>query len=136
MKQRELTTIPADVIELAGGHNLALERRKGEDELKIFCRDGRVSLSVVLTDQGPLLRFAGSALAIQATGELSLEAEQLTLRGRSGLSLTSGGDIDLQTPGDLHSKARIQNITGTLGNVNIEANDDVRLDGERVLVNC
>jgi hypothetical protein len=65
MKQRELTTIPADVIELAGGHNLALERRKGEDELKIFCQDGRMSLSVVLTDRpygaGPDCRSQAAA---------------------------------------------------------------------------
>jgi hypothetical protein len=32
--------------------------------------------------------------------------------------------------------ARIQNITAELGNVNLQANDDVKIDGERILMNC
>jgi hypothetical protein len=36
----------------------------------------------------------------------------------------------------LDSQARIQNITAVLGNVNVKANDDVRMNGERVRMNC
>jgi hypothetical protein len=38
--------------------------------------------------------------------------------------------------GDLKTEARIQEIRARLGNVNVSANDDVRIDGERVMVNC
>jgi hypothetical protein len=44
--------------------------------------------------------------------------------------------MKLQASGDLHSEARIQNVTATLGDVNVRANDDVKLSGERVRVNC
>jgi len=36
----------------------------------------------------------------------------------------------------MHSLARVQNIKADLGNVNVTANDDVSINGERVRVNC
>ncbi len=98
--------------------------------------DGHMSLSIRVTPQGPVLRFDGPGLKIETAGELSVEAQRLNLHGRSGVSVTSAGDVHIQTPGDLHSHARIQNITADLGNVNIKANDDVKLNGERVRANC
>lgn len=46
------------------------------------------------------------------------------------------GDLKLQVAGDLHSEARVQNVTATLGDVNVRANDDVKMIGERIRMNC
>ena len=48
----------------------------------------------------------------------------------------SPANASLVVAGDLETYARVQHHTATLGNVNIRANDDVRLNGERVRMNC
>jgi hypothetical protein len=90
---------------------------------------------VHLTPAGPVLRFEGSLL-LEASGGLAVDAQRVAIHGREGLSLTSGGNARIEIAGDLDSQARIQNITAVLGNVNVKANDDVRMNGERIKMNC
>ena len=123
-------------VDLVGGQRLLLEHGPHEDVLRFVATDGRVTVSIHVTEHGPVLRFEGAALTLQTAGELAIEAEQLRLHGRAGVALTAGGDVVIGTPGDLHTRARIQHITADRGNVNVRANDDVKLNGERVLVNC
>ena len=73
---------------------------------------------------------------IQASGLLAIEGEQVAIHGRDGVSITSGGDAQVLVKGDLNTEARIQNVTATRGNVNVKANDDVKLLAERIRLNC
>jgi hypothetical protein len=126
----------SEALELMGRQRLVISRRPGGELVQFLNSKGKVTLSVELTEQGPVLRFEGASLVLQAAGELAIEAEHLQLRGRSGVSLSTAGDLTFHAEGDLHSEARIQNLTAALGNVNVRANDDVRILGERVRVNC
>lgn len=103
--------------------------------LKLVAADGRVCLTVRVTPDGPVLEFGGS-LGIHAVGDLAMSANRIALHAREGIAVSTDGDLALHATGDLHSTARIQNITADLGNVNVKANDDVKINGERVLVNC
>ncbi len=47
-----------------------------------------------------------------------------------------GGDCITNVDGINENHAKIQKITAELGNVELKANDDVRLNGERVKINC
>jgi hypothetical protein len=123
-------------VPLVGGQELTITNRGVSNVLILRDASCRVTLTIEVTDKGPILRFDSPGLAIQTTGALSLEAETLSLRGRKGLELTSGGDAAIHVEGDLVTSARIQTVRAELGNVNLEANDDVRLVGERVLLNC
>ncbi|WP_437648051.1 hypothetical protein [Sorangium sp. So ce362] len=125
-----------EIVELTGRQRLVVVRQPDGDVVRFLSPSGAVTLSVSLTEGGPVLRFEGASLVLQAAGSLAIEAEQLQLHGRAGVSLSTDGDLTLQAAGDLHSEARIQNVTATLGDVNVRANDDVKLSGERVRVNC
>jgi hypothetical protein len=127
---------PATALELVGQHRVELRRDPAVDTLELIGRDGKVVLAIEVRDTGPVLRFEGAGLTLRAAGELVLDAKKLTLRSEEALSLSTGGDLDLVAAGDLRSTARVQTITAELGDVRVEANDDVRIDGERVLVNC
>lgn len=122
--------------ELTGGQRLVLRRKHDEDLIELLNPDGHVTLSIHVTKRGPILRFDIPSLTIQASEELSLEANHLSIHGHEGLSLTTGGDLDIEASGDMKSRARIQNIEAALGNVNIEANDHVRLNGVLIKLNC
>lgn len=120
---------------LSGNRQLVIQRGQAADVLEIVEQDGGITLTVHLTPEGPVLHFSGS-VALETSGDLGLSARRVAIHARDGLAISSGGDVHVEAAGDLHSSARIQHITAELGNVNVKANDDVKLNGERVMVNC
>jgi hypothetical protein len=127
---------PVRTLDLFADHQLVVEPGVQGDLLRILGSDGGVSVSIQITSAGPVLHFEGGGLAIQTKGDLTVNAARVAIHGREGVVLSSGGDAHLCAAGDFHGQARIQNITARLGNVNIKANDDVRLNGERIRSNC
>jgi len=127
---------PKVSVALAGRQQLEVITAKDRSELNLIGTDGQVRLRIEVSAAGPVLLLEGGHLKVEVRGDLALVADRLALVGRRELVLRSGGDLHLHAKQDLHSEARIQNIKADLGNVNVKANDDVRLNGERVLMNC
>ncbi len=123
-------------MELAGAHQLEISTDGQAHELRITDRNGGLGITISVREDGVILHLERADLAIRADGNLELSAERLHLHGRSGLALSSDGDLEVEASGDITSAGRIQHIKATRGNVNVEANDDVRLEGERVRLNC
>ena len=164
---RQKAPCPEQTLKLVAGQRLAVSAESETNDIEIIDSRGRVKLAIRVTAQGPRIRLTGAPLTIEVEGEVTLEGEQVAVRGRRGLALDSGGDLDiraagklaleaesvavngreemvhtsggdmaLQAQGRLHSEARAQTITAQLANVDIKANDDVTLDGERIRMNC
>jgi hypothetical protein len=125
--------IKAD-IDLPGGQRLFV-RGDGKDSVIRIEASGTTVMSIRVTENGAELLFE-EGLQMRSEGRLTLDAEQLTIRGRQELRLESDGEVNVKAAGDLYTEGRIQNIRATLGNVNVKANDDVKLRGERILLNC
>ena len=123
-------------LELVANQKLVVQRNAESSLLRIIGRDGKLSLAIHVTEDGPVVRLESSAIEIEAEGQLSLNAERVAIHGRKSLSLTSDGNVSIDTPADVHSDARSHKITARLGNVDIKANDDVTMDGERIRMNC
>lgn len=120
---------------LAHGQRLLIACDAAAQTLRLLSAEGQVTLTIAITPNGPVLSF-DKGLTIEAGGDLQLRGDRLNLHGRQGLSLSSGGDVSLHAEGRLKSEALSQQISATLGDVRLQANDDVRFNGERVLVNC
>jgi hypothetical protein len=131
----ERSDLPSETLTLLGGHELTVERGTETNVLRVVRPDGAVGISITITAQGISLTLAGADLLLETTGKLAVRADSLSLHGERGVSVTTGGDAVFRAEGDMHSEARIQNIQATLGNVNVRANDDVKLDGERIRLN-
>jgi hypothetical protein len=123
------------VLELSRKRRLAVERRPGGEILRVEGPDGAVLLEVELGPAGPVLRLGTPGLTLRTDGDLAIEAERLSLRGRSGVEIESGAGAALRADGDLETSGRVQKIRARLGNVEVRANDDVKLNGERILLN-
>lgn len=122
-------------LEFVGGQRLLVERGASEDLLTLVAPSGDIVFSIRMTPSGPVLRFE-SGLRIEASGALEFAGKSLALLGEEGVSIRSGGDASIEVAGDLSTTARAQNIRARLGDVSVKANDDVRLAGERVRLNC
>jgi hypothetical protein len=122
-------------LELQRGWRLLLEREPGNDRLILVRPDGTAPLVLEIGSHGPVLRLAGN-VSLETNGDFRLKARNLELQADEKLTVTSGGAVQVNAAGDFVSQARQQHITADLGNVNVKANDDVRINGERILMNC
>lgn len=113
---------------LAAGHTLRIERRSGTDVVQVVRGEDTIAVTLHVSEHGVTIDLKTGSLALRTAGELSIDAARLSLRGRDGVEIT--------TDGTLAATAHEQRLRATLGNVEVRANDDVTLDGERVLLNC
>ncbi|MBZ5638492.1 MAG: hypothetical protein LAO51_06990 [Acidobacteriia bacterium] len=130
----ELRSARRGGLELVGGQRLVVARRGGEDLVTLVARDGEISFTLRITPSGPVLRFDRD-LTIEASEALDLVGRRVGIRGREGVAIESGADATIEVAGDLTSTARIQNLRARVGDVNVKANDDIRLTGERIRLN-
>lgn len=99
---------------------MELRQERGEECIAVRAASGDCLLHVRLTDAGPVLRFEGAALELDATGDVSIACGTLRVAARDAVAIG----------------ARDVSIEATRGGVRVHADDDVELDGERVLLNC
>lgn len=123
-------------LELASAHRLLVERVAGGSEIRVVSPNGSTPITIEVTERGVSLRIDGANIALHATKDLSISAERLVLEGRGEVVLQSGGDLELAAAGDLKSTAQQQIVRAERGSVDVRASDDVKMAGERVLVNC
>lgn len=123
-------------VSLAGDHRLVVARGTEEDVLQVQGSDGTLCVEVVVTETGARVRLEGGDVRIRSSGRLSLDGESVAIRGRDGVSLQSGADMEVDVAGVIKSEAHAQRLIARRGDTTIYANDDVRLDGERIRMNC
>jgi hypothetical protein len=124
-----LAEIPVD------DYRLTIERSERGSVIRLLDAEGGVPLRVELGPGGPVL-VLGSGLTIAVAGELAFDAQRVAIHGREGIHLRSGGNTTIESEGDLVTRAREQIVEARLGDVRIKANDDVKVNGERIRLNC
>jgi uncharacterized protein (DUF2345 family) len=120
-----------------------LSAEPGGEALTIVSAEGEVRLEVLLTQGGAVLRFAGPRIAIETGGELALRcgrfevrAESIDLGASGDVSLGAGRSLELHAGHDAVLSAQAVGVEARRGELALKANDDVALNGERVLLNC
>jgi hypothetical protein len=129
---------------LPSGRTVRAEATPEGDRIRVESASGDVELEVTMTPTGPLLRFRAADLQLAATGEVSVDCEQFTVRAEKGITHETGGNAREVVGGDKLTKvrgthaalARRTHIESKRGDVAIIANDDVQVVGERVKLNC
>ncbi len=107
------------VVDLASGRRIEAAEVEGGEVVRIRAKDGACVLTVELTDAGPILRFEGAALEIVAPRSLDIACGTLRIEATEGATI-SGKHVDIEA---------------RRGGVAVRASDDVRVDGERILLN-
>lgn len=122
-------------IALRGGYVAEAEGSSEATVLHVRAPTGRAILTMHLTAEGPVLELEGVSLSIATQGDLKLSADRLTITTRGDAEIACGGNLTLRAEGDLHAEGADHAIVATKGDVSLRANDDVRIDGERIALN-
>lgn len=120
-------------IDLSTGQTLLIEQSGNATMLRVGSSSGTLISLRVTQDSAEIL--LDQKCEIKSTGDLTLEGDNLKLRAREELQIESDGDANIEIKGDLKTIAREQTIRSKLGNVNVRANDNVDVRGERIQLN-
>lgn len=100
-------------------------------------------LQIKLTAEGPVVEIQAPQLTIRNSGDLKLEAQRLYLKSQGDMVQESGGDFLQRVAGnhavdvrdDFSMKAQAMDMEASHGGMALKANDDLSLEGLRVLHN-
>jgi hypothetical protein len=112
----------AQALILAGGSRLEMVPTTDGAKVALRAADGQpqLEIEVVLTAAGPLIRARATALDIDVARDLVARCETFRVEATETIDLVSRHDLS---------------VTATTGSVRVQANDDVQLLGEQVLLN-
>lgn len=133
---------PREIV-LPSGRAIEVQSASDADVLRFRAPNGECVLTIHLTDAGPVVRVAGAALEVSATKRLSVDCEEFHLRASGTANIEVGGDLHERVGGSVQRVARGETSTEAQhvrvearpGGIELRANDDVRVTGERVLLN-
>jgi len=123
-------------IPLTFNRSLQVERTAAGDRLRIQSPDDEVELEVLITASGPVLRFKSVDIELQATKSVKVECEDYSVKASGSIHHETAGDMHLIAKENLEIEGKISSLRATRGDVKIKANDDVRVKGERIRLNC
>ena len=118
-----------------GQHTVLVARTADGGSVKLLSPGGEESIRIEVTAAGASIVLARD-LNISVTGSLTFDADRVAIHGKSGLSLTTYGTVEVDAKQALDVRAHSASIEATRGDVKLQANDDVVMLGERILVNC
>lgn len=123
-------------------HGYAVRVPQG-DLIELVAPGGELCLSIRLGTAGPIVEVRAASLKVATQGEISLDCERFAVNAREDIALVSSGgivhdahrDLILRSDAEIATEAEGQQHRARRGNFDIQANDDVMLDGERVMLN-
>jgi len=123
------------VIELDHGRSLVIESEAGAEIVTLHSPSGEVEIEVVVTPEGPRLRLRAVELSLIAQKRVTIDCEDLELRCTRDMKVEVGGDQHEVVAGSAHHEAHTTTVEARRGDLTMRANDDARVEGERVLLN-
>ena len=134
---------PSQETVFATGRQVTLAQQGEEDQLIVTNPEGEIELSVRFTSTGPVLNFSSASIRMKTPGLIDMDCGQLKIRAKNGIDLKTEGNFEQQIEGQnivrcqrgsIHEAGSVT-LRAQKGDVRLKANDDVKIDGERVLLN-
>ena len=125
------------------GHQLIVSDLPRQNEVTLCNSEGTKLFSIIISENGTTLSLEATNINLEAKNNLKISAQDIEVESRADTKIVSQGDFKnyikgdtmLLTQGEKLDIAKTQIIKSDLGNVDIVANDDVTLKGERIKLN-
>ena len=135
MPDHAKTPLPAALPVQAPALLEVVQAHSGQS-LVVQSADGQARLRVTLADGELVVECLGGRTRLHATGALALSADTLALEARGSMQLCAGGDLQVRAGGRVDLQAGELSLEATRGDALLTANDDVRIEGERIRMNA
>ncbi len=117
-------------------HGLQLRIASHDDGDTVLLANGEETvLRIDIAADGPRVELRTRHLALRAEERLDIAAPQVAIRAGNDLQLVSDGTAAFEAAGPLRVEGHATDVRSRRGDVAIHANDDVRIDGERIKLN-
>jgi hypothetical protein len=133
---------PAPFLTSATGYQIRSLGASDQDLITVTAPDGQLCLSIALRPDGPVVEVHAQSLRFASRGLLQLDCDRLEINAAHETTLRTGaliqeiaGDVRTRAGGTVEVEAHSQRLRARRGDIQLHANDDVSLDGERVLLN-
>ena len=133
---------PPAIASSASGYQIRAFGEGGRELVTVTAPDGRLCLSIELGAQGLVVEVHAQELRFASQGLLRLDCDRLEINAASDTTLRTGallqeviGEVRTRAGGAVDVEAHSHRLRSRLGDIQLSANDDVSLDGERVLLN-
>ncbi|AKT41264.1 hypothetical protein [Chondromyces crocatus] len=120
---------------LRSGYAVDVVDGGGHEVLRLRAPDGRICLKIALSPSGPEVELSSVGLSIVSDGDVRVACDRFEVAAKRGLTLATGGDLRAEAEGQIETEAFGQRHRARLGDIALQANDDVSLDGERIRLN-
>ena len=114
-------------LALSRGRQLKVELGASQDTIEIRSPAGDIELAIVVGPDGPRLKIRAVDIELVAENRLSMICNSIDIRASSDAKLEAGGVASLV--------GRDVSVTSK-GEIELDANDDVHVRGERIKLNC
>jgi len=98
--------------------------------------DGLARLVLHVDAHEVLIEPLGARVRVCGAGALSVDVPQLHVSARASMTLHSEGALCLTSAQRVEIRAPVLDLEATQGDVAVTANDDVRVEGERIRMNA
>ncbi len=106
-------------IQFDSGRSVTAESAGNEDILEIREADGRMTVKIRLTEDGPVLSVEGARLELKSTESISMQARQVKIAGDEETIVKSDGSLRMSSS----------------DNMEIDSKEDLRLNGKMIHIN-
>lgn len=129
-----------EVHSLAIGYNrtLAVESDEHGARLRIISpnQTDRMDLAIQFSSEGSMVKLQAASLEIDKAGSVSTKCDAFIVEAKERIELKTKGDFVQKAEKNSDIEARNLNLTAASGAVRLNANDDIQLLGEMILLNC
>jgi len=111
-KENVINFKPADIsrdikkrIHLNSGRQIVVHSDETEELIQIVEPEGEISMTLRMTDTGPVFTFRGAQLKLESTETITLEAKKIKIHAQEKAVIDSEGEVEIDSAKkmDIHS---------------------------------
>jgi hypothetical protein len=106
-------------IQLDSGRQIIVDSAEQEDLIQIIEQEGEISMTVRMTEGGPIITVRGAHLELKSAESITLEAKEIRISAEKRASVKSKGSLEVDSAKKM----------------DIHSDDDIRIDGKMIHLN-
>lgn len=135
MKKAAIKTVAEATVHPSGKSTESVLLNEA-NELVVRTPDGRLCLRVSMELHEFVVECVAGGLRLRSSQTVQLEAPNIALCAETDMHLHAGRNMHLHAGGEVNVQADALELEATRGDAVLMANDDVRIDGERIRMNA